>query len=185
MLDGWLLIVTGPKLIDELRRSPDDELSSTEGTTQVISPPSLTSPRLILTHDRLGTHLLSFVNSTSSLASIVPHARARCGTPCRSSSCGTRSARASTTSSTSRSSATSSRATSPRSSPTFSTRSRPRSRSTSPRRRTVRHFISFVLECCFFSRTTRDPGCAVFGHGGGERVRVVRARIDNLSWELS
>ena len=44
MLDGWLLIVTGPKLIDELRRSPDDELSSTEGTTQVISPPSLTSP---------------------------------------------------------------------------------------------------------------------------------------------
>ena len=44
MLDGWLLIVTGPKLIDELRRSPDDELSSTEGTTQVISLLSYLAP---------------------------------------------------------------------------------------------------------------------------------------------
>ncbi|TBU42680.1 cytochrome P450 [Dichomitus squalens] len=36
MLDGWLLVFTGPKLIDELRRSPDDELSSMEGSTQVL-----------------------------------------------------------------------------------------------------------------------------------------------------
>lgn len=35
MLDGWLVIFTGPKLIDELRRSPDDELSSVEGTAEV------------------------------------------------------------------------------------------------------------------------------------------------------
>ncbi|KAI0758034.1 cytochrome P450 [Fomes fomentarius] len=36
MLDGWLVIFTGPKLIDELRRSPDDELSSVEGTAEVL-----------------------------------------------------------------------------------------------------------------------------------------------------
>lgn len=35
MLDGWLVIFTGPKLIEELRRSPDDELSSVEGTAEV------------------------------------------------------------------------------------------------------------------------------------------------------
>ena len=41
MLDGWLVVFTGPKLIDELRRSSDDELSAVEGTTQVggLSPP--------------------------------------------------------------------------------------------------------------------------------------------------
>ncbi|KAM5542434.1 hypothetical protein V8D89_003893 [Ganoderma adspersum] len=36
MLDGWLVVFTGPKLIDELRRSSDDELSAVEGTTQVL-----------------------------------------------------------------------------------------------------------------------------------------------------
>ncbi|KAI1791098.1 cytochrome P450 [Ganoderma leucocontextum] len=36
MLDGWIVIFTGPKLIDELRRSPDDELSSVEGTNQIL-----------------------------------------------------------------------------------------------------------------------------------------------------
>ena len=35
MLDGWLVVFTGPKLIDELRRSPDEELSSVEGTAEV------------------------------------------------------------------------------------------------------------------------------------------------------
>ncbi|KAI0684429.1 cytochrome P450 [Earliella scabrosa] len=36
MLDGWLVVFTGPKLIDELRRSPDEELSSVEGTAEVL-----------------------------------------------------------------------------------------------------------------------------------------------------
>lgn len=36
MLDGWLVVFTGPKLIDELRRASDDELSAVEGTTQVL-----------------------------------------------------------------------------------------------------------------------------------------------------
>ncbi|KAH9884927.1 cytochrome P450 [Cubamyces lactineus] len=36
MLDGWLAVFTGPKLIDELRRSSDDELSAVEGTSQVL-----------------------------------------------------------------------------------------------------------------------------------------------------
>nr|VWO96347.1 Uncharacterized protein [Ganoderma boninense] len=36
MLDGWLVVFTGHKLIDELRRSSDDELSAVEGTTQVL-----------------------------------------------------------------------------------------------------------------------------------------------------
>ena len=73
MLDGWLLIVTGPKLIDELRRSPDDELSSTEGTTQVNL-----LPRLVLSRDRLGTHRLPYlISKTSFLASIAPHRTAR------------------------------------------------------------------------------------------------------------
>ncbi len=40
MLDGWLVVFTGPKLIDELRRSPDEELSAVEGTTQVCPPVS-------------------------------------------------------------------------------------------------------------------------------------------------
>ncbi len=35
MLDGWLVIFTGPKLIDELRRSPDEELSADEGVAEV------------------------------------------------------------------------------------------------------------------------------------------------------
>lgn len=35
MLDGWLAIFTGPKLIDELRRCSDDELSAVEGASQV------------------------------------------------------------------------------------------------------------------------------------------------------
>ena len=38
MLDGWIVIFTGPKLIDELRKSPDDELSSVEGTAEVRLP---------------------------------------------------------------------------------------------------------------------------------------------------
>nr|BED42931.1 cytochrome P450 monooxygenase [Trametes versicolor] len=36
MLDGWLAIFTGPKLIDELRRCSDDELSAVEGASQVL-----------------------------------------------------------------------------------------------------------------------------------------------------
>ncbi|OSC97933.1 cytochrome P450 [Trametes coccinea BRFM310] len=36
MLDGWLAVFTGPKLIDELRRSPDDVLSAAEGASQVL-----------------------------------------------------------------------------------------------------------------------------------------------------
>ncbi|TFK79819.1 cytochrome P450 [Polyporus arcularius HHB13444] len=36
MLDGWLVIFTGPKLIDELRRSPDEELSADEGVAEVL-----------------------------------------------------------------------------------------------------------------------------------------------------
>ena len=40
MLDGWLVVFTGPKLIDELRKSPDDELSSVEGTAEVCFPVS-------------------------------------------------------------------------------------------------------------------------------------------------
>ncbi|KAI0638659.1 cytochrome P450 [Trametes polyzona] len=36
MLDGWLAVLTGPKLIDELRKCSDDELSATEGTNQVL-----------------------------------------------------------------------------------------------------------------------------------------------------
>ncbi|KAI8989894.1 cytochrome P450 [Trametes punicea] len=36
MLDGWLAIFTGPNLIDELRRSADDEFSSVEGTAQIL-----------------------------------------------------------------------------------------------------------------------------------------------------
>ncbi|KAJ8469311.1 hypothetical protein ONZ51_g9081 [Trametes cubensis] len=36
MLDGWLAVFTGPQLIDELRRSSDDELSAVEGTSQVL-----------------------------------------------------------------------------------------------------------------------------------------------------
>ena len=39
MLDGWLVVFTGPKLIDELRRASDDELSAVEGTTQVRPGP--------------------------------------------------------------------------------------------------------------------------------------------------
>ncbi len=38
MLDGWLVIFTGPKLIDELRRSPDEELSADEGVAEVSRP---------------------------------------------------------------------------------------------------------------------------------------------------
>ena len=38
MLDGWLVVFTGPKLIDELRRGPDDDLTSVEGTAEVRSP---------------------------------------------------------------------------------------------------------------------------------------------------
>ena len=37
MLDGWLVVFTGPKLIDELRRSPEEELSANEGTAEVGS----------------------------------------------------------------------------------------------------------------------------------------------------
>ena len=48
MLDGWLVVFTGPKLIDELRRASDDELSAVEGTTQVRpSPPFRFSRREI------------------------------------------------------------------------------------------------------------------------------------------
>ncbi|KAI0371432.1 cytochrome P450 [Pilatotrama ljubarskyi] len=36
MLDGWLAVFSGPKLIDELRKSSDDELSAVEGTSQVL-----------------------------------------------------------------------------------------------------------------------------------------------------
>ena len=44
MLDGWLVVFTGPKLIDELRKSPDDELSSVEGTAEVCFPVSYPRP---------------------------------------------------------------------------------------------------------------------------------------------
>ena len=44
MLDGWLVVFTGPKLIDELRKSPDDELSSVEGTAEVCLPVSYPRP---------------------------------------------------------------------------------------------------------------------------------------------
>ncbi|EJF60503.1 hypothetical protein BD309DRAFT_871388, partial [Dichomitus squalens] len=35
VLDGWLLVITGPMLIDALRHSPNDRLSFTAGITQV------------------------------------------------------------------------------------------------------------------------------------------------------
>ena len=51
MLDGWLAVFTGPQLIDELRRSSDDELSAVEGTSQVSDPANCQFPwREALTH---------------------------------------------------------------------------------------------------------------------------------------
>ena len=46
MLDGWIVIFTGPKLIDELRESPDDELSSVEGAAEVRRSSPISSPPL-------------------------------------------------------------------------------------------------------------------------------------------
>ncbi|OBZ79756.1 Ent-kaurene oxidase [Grifola frondosa] len=36
MLDQWLVVVSGPKLIDDLRKSPDDHLSFLEGAAELI-----------------------------------------------------------------------------------------------------------------------------------------------------
>ncbi|KAH9939336.1 cytochrome P450 [Epithele typhae] len=36
MLDGWIVVFTGPKLIDELRKSPDEDLSAVEGTAEIL-----------------------------------------------------------------------------------------------------------------------------------------------------
>nr|ANC28048.1 cytochrome P450 [Polyporus umbellatus] len=36
MLDGWLVVLSGPRLIDELRRISDDQLSSVEGVAEVL-----------------------------------------------------------------------------------------------------------------------------------------------------
>lgn len=35
LLQHWMVIVSGPKMVDELRRRRDDELSFTEGTEEV------------------------------------------------------------------------------------------------------------------------------------------------------
>ncbi|KAI0368877.1 cytochrome P450 [Pilatotrama ljubarskyi] len=36
MLDNWMVVVSGPKLVDELRRRPDDELSFVEAIADII-----------------------------------------------------------------------------------------------------------------------------------------------------
>ena len=50
MLDGWLVVFTGPKLIDELRRASDDELSAVEGTTQVRPSPPVSHGERFICH---------------------------------------------------------------------------------------------------------------------------------------
>lgn len=35
LLDAWMVYVSGPELIDELKRRPDDELSFHEGADEV------------------------------------------------------------------------------------------------------------------------------------------------------
>ena len=35
LLDQWLVVVSGPKMVDELRRRPDEELSFMEGIEDV------------------------------------------------------------------------------------------------------------------------------------------------------
>ena len=35
LLDQWTVVVSGPKLVDELRKRPDEELSFMEGTEEV------------------------------------------------------------------------------------------------------------------------------------------------------
>ena len=39
LFDGWMVHVSGPEMIDELKRRPDDELSFSEGADEVYSIP--------------------------------------------------------------------------------------------------------------------------------------------------
>ena len=195
MLDGWLVVFTGPKLIDELRRASDDELSAVEGTTQVRPPfrfsrreihvPSIPRCRHLplQTTTRIAfrsAHRLSPPLPSPSLPCVPrthTHTHIRIHTrDDRSCNCGTRSARGSTTSSTSPSCATSSRATSRPSTRTCSTRSAPPSASTSPRppRRTrmvcaLRFCFCFCF-CSVLSSCLDAQNLGLRRRGGRERT---------------
>lgn len=47
MPDQWLVVVTGPKLIDELRKFPDDTMSLPRGLEEVLVSLPRQPPELI------------------------------------------------------------------------------------------------------------------------------------------
>ena len=44
LLQHWMVVVSGPKMVEDLRRRPDDELSFTEGTEEVRGMAILREP---------------------------------------------------------------------------------------------------------------------------------------------
>ncbi|KAI1793056.1 cytochrome P450 [Ganoderma leucocontextum] len=46
LLQHWMVVVSGPKMVDELRRRPDDELSFTEGTEEIMPLKYLVEPEV-------------------------------------------------------------------------------------------------------------------------------------------
>ena len=47
LLDQWTVVVSGPKMVDELRKRPDEELSFIEGTEEVRSLRLLVMPHIL------------------------------------------------------------------------------------------------------------------------------------------
>ncbi len=45
-LDKWLVVVSGPEMLDELRRRPDDEVSFLEGAEEVGQAIASLIPRI-------------------------------------------------------------------------------------------------------------------------------------------
>ncbi|EPQ60474.1 cytochrome P450 [Gloeophyllum trabeum ATCC 11539] len=71
-IDRWMVIVSGPKLIDEVRRAPDDVLSFTEATNDMLSIDYTLSPNV-----HHNEYHIPIVRSqlTRSLTSIFPEVR--------------------------------------------------------------------------------------------------------------